>query len=363
MPINNIQLNQASKGSEFDNQSDYADDDEHRYSCGVGSWRPKWLQVFASPLFFAINFGLIGIIQSMSGTYLIATMSTLEKRFAFDSKIAGFILIADNIVELTLSPIIGYLGNRYSRPRMLAIGEVILSLSCLMNALPYFIYGPGTHLLYDDSLLSQLSRNETRYEFCAANHTDIDCGNGKHSTVWGAVVLLWICSFVRGLGFTAYFVIGFPYIDDNVSKNNSALYLSFLSALRLVGPAGGFILASLSLRRLATNRVFMFHTIGNAFRYIGLGGYFINKTKYIESQFRQSSSGASFITGTTSVLPMAIGIILGGVMIKFIKPRPLTLIIFMFAVEWFYNGGMLFGMFTGCPPLKLPVPIPTVNNK
>ena len=131
---------------------------------------------------------------------------------------------------------------------MIAIGEVILSLACFMNALPYFIYGPGTHLLYDDSLLSQLSRNETRYELCAANHTDIDCGTGKHSTVWAAVVLLWFCCFVRGLGFTAYFVIGFPYIDDNVSKNNSALYLSFVSAMRLVGPAGGFILASLSLQ-------------------------------------------------------------------------------------------------------------------
>ncbi|CAG2182014.1 unnamed protein product, partial [Oppiella nova] len=155
-----------------------------------------------------------------------------------------------------------------------------------------------------------------------------------------------------------------PYIDDSVQKNNSPLYFSFLTSLRLIGPAGGFILSSFSLRfyenpfydpgfllfivtipmflfpkqlktatvkakdlkdnieglkgitagvkRLAKNPIFMFHMIGGVFRYIGFGGYYINKTKYIESQFRQSSSSASFITGTTSVLPMAIGIILGG---------------------------------------------------
>ncbi|CAG2171723.1 unnamed protein product [Oppiella nova] len=39
-----------------------------------------------------------------------------------------------------------------------------------------------------------------------------------------------------------------PYIDDSVQKNNSPLYFSFLTSLRLIGPAGGFILSSFSLR-------------------------------------------------------------------------------------------------------------------
>ena len=129
---------------------------------------------------------------------------------------------------------------------MIAAGELILSLSCFTTALPYFIYGPGTHLLHDDS--SKLMRNETRYELCPANHDDIDCSNGKHSTIWPAVFMLWMGSFLRGLGFTAYFVIGMPYIDDSVSKKNSPIYISLITALRLIGPAGGFLLSSLSLR-------------------------------------------------------------------------------------------------------------------
>jgi hypothetical protein len=117
-----------------------------------------------------------------------------------------------------------------------------------------------------------------------------------------------------------------------------------------------------AIKRLAVNPILMFHLIGSTIRYIGLGGYYIFKTKYIESQFRQSSSGASFITGTTSILPMAVGIILGGALITFIKPRPRTLVIYMFLVELCSNGGILTGMFMGCPPMKMDETL-TVNNQ
>jgi hypothetical protein len=81
-------------------EDELEDDDAADTSCGIGSWRPQWLQMFASPVFFLINFSLIGIIQGMTGTYFVGSMSTLEKRYAFDSKISGFILIADNFSQM-----------------------------------------------------------------------------------------------------------------------------------------------------------------------------------------------------------------------------------------------------------------------
>ncbi|CAG2114593.1 unnamed protein product [Medioppia subpectinata] len=411
------------------------DDHEHLGTCGMGSWRPKWLQVFASPLFFTVNFTLIGIIQSLSGTYMMSNFSTLEKRFGFDSKMSSAILIADQVMEMLVSPFIGYLGTRFSRPRLLAFGQLVQALAMFINVLPYMVYGAGTHLLTDDSLLSvTLAKNETRYESCPADPTGIDCSGGKHSTVWPAFIILLVGGAVKGFGYTTFWVIGTPYIDDNVSKNNSPMYLSIITSLRLIGPAGGFLLSGLVLRfyenpffdpgvnrrdprfigawwigfvaigvlllvaslplflfppqfksahvkinnirdnktslkgmlqsvkRLFKNKLFVFNLAGNVFRHTGFGGYYINKTKYIESQFRQTSSGASILTGTTSILPMTVGIMISGMIIKYIKPRPLTLVVYMFAVEWFANAGMFAGMFIGCPPLQLP-PTLTVNNK
>ncbi|CAG2102309.1 unnamed protein product, partial [Medioppia subpectinata] len=363
-------------------------DDHMVTSCGLGSWRPEWLQVFAKPIYFIISYSLIGVVQSMSSTYLFAVLTSIEKRYAFDSKISGIILIADNIMEMLLSTLIGYLGNRYSRPKMIAISEMILVLSCVISALPYFIYGPGTHLLYDETLLSKMTANNTRYELCSASINTKECtSTGGHSTIWGAVIMLVIGSALRGIGYTAYWVFGLAFVDDSISKKSSPLYMSLMCILKMIGPAGGFLLGSFCLKyyenpffdphvssrdprfigawwigfiviavllfiatlpmflfprqfkgasvkekdrvdydnsvqgfwecckRLLTNPLFMYNLIGNAFRYNGYAGYGVTKPKYIESQYRVSGSKANLLTGVTGMLPVTIGVILGGHMV------------------------------------------------
>ena len=83
---------------------------------------------------------------------------------------------------------------------------------------------------------------------CDVDGRVYECGNGEGATIWMAVVLLFIGSFFRGIGFTCYFVIGLPYLDDNVSKRNSPIYMSIMQAIRLIGPASGFMLSSFCLR-------------------------------------------------------------------------------------------------------------------
>lgn len=200
----------------------YIEDDET--TCGIGNWRPKWMQIFASPKFFLINFSIVAILQGAHFTYLIGSISTLEKRFAFESKVSGFILIADNLSQMVVSPIIGYLGAKYNRSRLIAVGELVVAVSCILSALPYFIYGPGLHLLTNTKVVS----NFTQYEVCSLDQHKLDCEDGNHSTVILAVVILWLASFANGMGYTAFYTIGLPYIDDNVKKKNSPIYLSII---------------------------------------------------------------------------------------------------------------------------------------
>lgn len=108
--------------------------DDSDLSCGIGRWRPRWLQRFASPKVFLINFSLVAIFQGASFTYLIGSMTTLEKRYGFESKISGLILIADNISQMIINPFIGYLGSKYNRPMIMAIGEMIVALACFISA-------------------------------------------------------------------------------------------------------------------------------------------------------------------------------------------------------------------------------------
>lgn len=67
--------------------------------------------------------------------------------------------------------------------------------------------------------------------------------------------------------------------------------------------------------KLMRNRIFMFDTISRVFAYVGYGGYFITQPKYIESQYGESAAGASLVSGTTTSISMAGGIMIGGLII------------------------------------------------
>ncbi|XP_074602800.1 solute carrier organic anion transporter family member 74D-like [Brevipalpus obovatus] len=390
-------------------------------ACGIGSCRPRFLQKLASPKIFLANFALIATMRSAYFVYLMSVMSTLEKRFAFPSKLSALIMIADNISGMIVSPIIGYVGIKLNRPVLIGFGTVLVGLSSITSGLPYLIYGPGTHLLQGVTLVKSLTKtyqNSTKFDVC---DTELEaCSEeGPHNFAFGAYAFLWMGSFINGLGNTAIWTIGVPYMDDNIAKKNSPIYLSATTVVRYSGVMFGYFIASFSLRfyedptvdvniprndprfigawwmgffiigicllitsipmfmfpismkgerrkekktekmsfrdafttfkRVASNPVLAFDTIGGALRVTGWAGYYITKPRYIEAQFRQSASSASFLTGTTSSVLKVIGIFAGGLTISFVKPKPKKLITYIVIVDLLCNGFILAGFFIKCP--------------
>ncbi|CAG2102888.1 unnamed protein product [Medioppia subpectinata] len=215
---------------------------------------------------------------------MIGSLSTLEKRYSFDSKISGLLLIADNVSQVIISPLIGYLGNKYNRPRIMAIGELVAAFSCFVFAAPYFIFGASLQPMTDI-----ITNANSTHELCHSSPLGQPC---NQSTVWSAVTILWIASFLNGIGCTAFYTIGIPYIDDNTSKKNSPIFLSTSAALRLFGPALGLLLSSYTLKF-----------------YENPQSYYVFKPKYIESQFRKSASDANFWAGVIIIPTMAFAFI------------------------------------------------------
>lgn len=400
-------------------------------TCGIGSWRPRWLQPLANPVAFLVNISFVAIVQSMAGSMIYSTMSTVEKRYAFDSKISAIIFIADSISNLILSPIIGYYGVRFNRSRLIGTGQIILALSCIASAIPYFIYGPMNHHHHHVSSESFIE-NENYFQMCTkdddnhcSNNDDTMNGSSQNNTVWLAVFILFIANFFRGVGFTIYYVIALPFMDDNVSKKNSPLFLSIMHSILLIGPVFGFFLSgfclkysedpwndpglsrtdpryvgawwlgflivgcliliaaipmffypiqfrsatvqattikkqmkesggtSSALSRLIKNPLLVLYFCGNTFRYFGTQGFFMLFTKYIESQYRLSSSTASTITGSSAVLPLSFGIIFGGLFISWYRPKVRLLFILVFIVEFLSTFTIGSGIILGCDPIKL----------
>lgn len=151
-------------------------------------WPLRWFNRIGTLEIFLLNFSLVAILQGATFTYLVGSLSTLEKRYAFESKISGVILVAENVSQIVVSPLVGYLGNKYNRPRIIAIGEVIAAISCFVFTIPYLMYGPSDHLLRSDV--------KSSFDLCKDSTVDDEC---QSNTIWSAVVILWIASFLNGL--------------------------------------------------------------------------------------------------------------------------------------------------------------------
>ncbi|CAG2168882.1 unnamed protein product, partial [Oppiella nova] len=357
---------------------------------------------------------ILGILQGAFGMYFIGVLSTIEKRFGFSSKLTGLILIADNFSPIICSSIIGYYASHVHRPRLIALGMFVVVIACYMNSVPYLIYGPSYHMLYNTA-----SNTTDKYEFCGkSSDVDTTCAKGSmQSNTLPVVIIFFMANFLSGIGGNAFFTAGFTYLDDNVHKGQSAIFLGITYTVRLLGPQLGYFLAGFCLKywenplfnpeinqtdpryvgawwigfliigtllliftfpmalfpkrmrgmtvkgtesvpkikefpkkalKLFKNPILVLFMIAAVFGVNAGLGYFIFRPKYLESQFRKTSSEASLITGTVGMITGAFGVIVGSVIISRYQPKPKYLIIYMVALNYISSASM-FGMwFMGC---------------
>ncbi|XP_071453353.1 solute carrier organic anion transporter family member 74D [Hetaerina americana] len=104
-----------------------------------------------------------------------------------------------------------------------------------------------------------------------------------------------------------------------------------------------------TLTRLLKNNIFMLNTLAAVFYFLGYMPYWIFMPKYIETQYRQSASTSSLITGTVGLVFSAIGVLASGIIISRLKPSARALAfwnVFCGAVSVL---GIISYAFLGCP--------------
>lgn len=188
-------------------------------SCGLGSWAPQFLQKFASPKVYLIVFCLSGIAQGTYFMYLIGVASTLEKRFSYDSQFTGLILLADNISPAIFSIMLGYFGKYFHKPKLVYFGMMINVFSCFLACFPYFLFG--------SKIKTFVGEPKKNIPMCSASHNFEKCNELIRESII-AICFLFTANFLKGIGSSAFYTVGMPYLDDNVKKKNSPMYLGNL---------------------------------------------------------------------------------------------------------------------------------------
>uniref|UniRef100_A0A1B6HKW4 Solute carrier organic anion transporter family member n=1 Tax=Homalodisca liturata TaxID=320908 RepID=A0A1B6HKW4_9HEMI len=221
--------------------------------CGLGPWRPLWLQKFNSTKGFLVVYGLLGTIQAMSYIYFIATLTTLEKRFKIDSRTTGLMMSGNEISQVLLSLVLSYYGGQRNRPLWIAWGVAFSAASCFILAMPHFLYGPGEAALaltkeYTHAFNSSVISKEQTALCLRGEETSSKCEQGGGEFTHIPALLVFFSQFVLGIGTTLYYALGQTYMDDNTKKSKTPLLLSLTLSLRTIGPAIGFIVGYGCLR-------------------------------------------------------------------------------------------------------------------
>ncbi|XP_043470258.1 solute carrier organic anion transporter family member 74D [Leptopilina heterotoma] len=104
-----------------------------------------------------------------------------------------------------------------------------------------------------------------------------------------------------------------------------------------------------TFKRLWKNKSYMCNNFASVFYCMGYMPYWIFMPKYIETQYNQSASVSSLITGTVGLVFSAFGILLSGLMITIYKPRARYLAAWNVMIGVISVMGMIFYAFLGCP--------------
>ncbi|GIY86637.1 solute carrier organic anion transporter family member 4A1 [Caerostris darwini] len=85
-------------------------------------------------------------------------------------------MISDEIAPIILGALIGYFGGIAHRPKLLAFGMVLGSISSFIMALPYFMYGTMRNSEAFEHSISRVS--EVKAQFCDEDYNSIQgtCG-------------------------------------------------------------------------------------------------------------------------------------------------------------------------------------------
>ncbi|XP_076797080.1 solute carrier organic anion transporter family member 1B2-like [Arvicanthis niloticus] len=196
---------------------------------------------------FLAALSLSYICKALGGVTMKSSITQIERRFEIPSSISGLIDGGFEIGNLLVIVFVSYFRSKLHRPKLIGTGCFIMGIGSTLTALPHFFMGYYRYATENDigslgnstltCLINQMpSLNETSSEI-----VEKGCVNGSRSYMWIYVLME---NMLRGIGETPVVPLGVSYIDDFAKEGHSPMYLGTLHSIATIGPILGFIMSS-----------------------------------------------------------------------------------------------------------------------
>uniref|UniRef100_A0AAY4BC96 Solute carrier organic anion transporter family member n=1 Tax=Denticeps clupeoides TaxID=299321 RepID=A0AAY4BC96_9TELE len=336
--------------------------------------------------------------KALSGTYMKSSITQIERRFDLSSSLVGLIDGSFEMGNLLFLALVSHFGAKMHRPRLIAVGCLLMAVGSALTGLPHFFMGRYKY----DTLRHHPLRPMNLYRCVSLSFPE--CVKDPGSNMW---IYVFLGNALRGIGETPVTPLGISYIDDFAKAENSAFYIACLQTITLLGPMFGFLLGSMcaklyvdigfvnvdtvtitpkdarwvgawwlgffvssaimllsgipfwflprslpkqgkenkelpdtqqqhpgitsvhsqkltdiakgflpSLKKLLSTPTYFLLLCGSVLKFNSFIGLLTFKAKYMEQQFGQSASRANFLIGVLNLPVVAVGIFLGGLLMK-----------------------------------------------
>uniref|UniRef100_A0A3B3S4C9 Solute carrier organic anion transporter family member n=1 Tax=Paramormyrops kingsleyae TaxID=1676925 RepID=A0A3B3S4C9_9TELE len=192
---------------------------------------------------FLVSLSFVFFAKAFQGSYMKSSITQIERRFDIPSSVIGVIDGSFEIGNLLVIAFVSYFGAKLHRPRLIAIGCLIMALGSFLTALPHFFQG---RYKYETTISHSFESNSTENILpCMAAHIVFPlsaCERESGSPMW---IYVFLGNMLRGIGETPIMPLGVSYLDDFAREENAAFYLSCVQTIGILGPMFGFMLGSL----------------------------------------------------------------------------------------------------------------------
>jgi hypothetical protein len=197
-------------------------------SCGLGSWRPSWLQSLASRQAYTAIYSLLGIVQGMGFSYLSAVLSTIEKQFGIRSKETAGVFSGNEISQICFIFALPFLSKIHRRTLWTSVAMVLTAFGLFLCASPFFAkdktaYDDGWNISGQEKLCTGGGKLPSK-----------EC-NGIRDFFGMAVIFLGF--FITGIGTSFFYSFGIPYITTMSRRTPRLQFLASCWALEHWAPA------------------------------------------------------------------------------------------------------------------------------